>query len=423
MDLNKVIARAKAVLMTPKTEWPVIAGEQTTAGEIFRNYVFVLAGVAAIASFISSSIIGHSLAFLGTYRTPMAFGLITAVVTWALALAYTWLFAWLINALAPTFGGTKDGVQATKAAAYAFTAGWVGSIATIVPVLGWLVAIAGYIYAIYLLYVGLPPTMKCPEDRAGAYTAVSVVIMIVAGWILSAIVFGVLAFGGMGRMGMGGFGGLSGMTHSGGGFDADSPGGALEQWAKGMEEAGKKAEEADKSGDPAAAAQAAGGVLAAALGGKGNVEALSSDRIKAFLPESLGGLTRTEVSAQRNAAVGMQMSEAEATYSDNAGQSLRLKVADMGGVSGLAALASWANVEEDKQTQTGFEKTYKSGGRMIHEQWDNESKSGEYTVVVGNRFSVEASGDAASIDALKGAVNSVDLAGLEALRNEGVKAN
>ncbi|MFO1410641.1 MAG: hypothetical protein U1F06_09755 [Steroidobacteraceae bacterium] len=224
---------------------------------------------------------------------------------------------------------------------------------------------------------------------------------------------------------MGGFGGgLSGMTHSGGGFDSDSAGGALAQWAQGMEEAGKRAEQANKSGDAAAAAQAAGGVLAAALGGKGNVESLPTDRIKAFLPESLGGLARTEISAQRNAAaMGVQMSEAEATYSDNAGQSVRLKVADMGGVAGLAALASWANIEEDKQTQDGYEKTYKSGDRMIHEQWDNGSKSGEYTVIVGNRFSVEASGNAAGIDALKGAVESVDLGALEALRNEGVKSN
>ena len=93
------------------------------------------------------------------------------------------------------------------------------------------------------------------------------------------------------------------------------------------------------------------------------------------------------------------------------------------GVAGLAALASWANIEEDKQTQDGYEKTYKSGDRMIHEQWDNGSKSGEYTVLVGNRFSVEASGNAAGIDALKGAVESVDLGALEALRNEGVKSN
>ena len=121
--------------------------------------------------------------------------------------------------------------------------------------------------------------------------------------------------------------------------------------------------------------------------------------------------------------MGMQISEAEATYGDDAGQNVRLKVADLGSMAGFAALASWANVEEDRQTQTGYEKSYKSGGRMIREQWDNESKSGEYTVIVGERFSVEASGSADSIDTLKAAVNAVDLGGLEALRTVGVKSN
>ena len=171
-------------------------------------------------------------------------------------------------------------------------------------------------------------------------------------------------------------------------------------------------------------ADSAGGVQAAAPGGgKGSVEALPADRVRAFLPESLGGLARTEISAQRNGAVGIQVSEAEARYSDNAEQSIRLKVADLGGAAGFAALASWANVEVERQTRTGYEKTYKSGGRMIHEQWDNSSKSGQYTVMVGERFSVEASGNAPTIDVLKLAVNSIDLGGLEALRNEGVKAH
>jgi len=420
MDFNKIIARAKAILMTPKTEWPVIAGEQTTAGELFKNYVFWLAGVAALASFIGNSIIGHSMWILGTYRMGIGAGATHAVVMWALSLLYTWLFGWLIDALAPTFGGQKDRVQALKTAAYAFTAGWVASIATILPVLGGLIALAGLIYGIYLLYVGLPHTMKCPAERAGAYTAVTVVIAIVAGWILSLVVFGVLSRSGF--MGMGGFGGpWSHMTRSGGNFDANSPGGRLEEWAQNMEEAGKQAEAAQKSGDPAAAAQAAGGVLAAALGGKSKVEALAPDRIKGFLPESVAGLARTEVSAARNGAIGIQVSEAEARYSDNGGQSIRLKVADLGGAAGLAALAGWANIEEDRETQTGYEKTYKSGDRMVHEQWDNGSKSGEYTMIVGQRFSVEASGSAASVDVLKAAVNGVDLAGLEALRGEGVK--
>jgi hypothetical protein len=415
MDFNKLIARVKAILLTPKTEWPIIAAEQASTGGLYKDYVIWLAGAAALASFISMSLIGRGMMMLGTFRVGIATGLTWAVIGLVQALVLTWVLAWLIDALAPTFGGQKNRVQALKTAAYAFTAGWVASIAAIIPVLGWLIALAGMIYGIYLLYLGLPHTMKCPPEKAVGYTAVTVVIAIVVGWILSAVVGGLAVRAGF--MGMGGFGGMGGMTRDGGRFDADSVGGRFERAAKDMEAA-------QKSGDPAAAAQAAGGVLAAVLGGgKGQVEALAPDRIKAFLPESVAGLARTEVSAERNGAIGMQVSEAEAQYSDAGGQSIRLKVTDLGGAAGLAALAGWANIEADRQTQTGYDKTYKSGGRMVHEQWDNGSNSGEYTLIVADRFSVEASGSAASVDVLKSAVSSIDLGGLEALRNEGVKAN
>jgi hypothetical protein len=43
--------------------------------------------------------------------------------------------------------------------------------------------------------------------------------------------------------------------------------------------------------------------------------------------------------------------------------------------------------------------------------------------VLGERFSVKVSGEASSITELKSAVASLDLAGLEALKNEGVKQN
>jgi len=41
--------------------------------------------------------------------------------------------------------------------------------------------------------------------------------------------------------------------------------------------------------------------------------------------------------------------------------------------------------------------------------------------VLGDRFTVKLSGNADSIDQLKGAVGSINLAGLEALKAQGVK--
>src|SRR5689334_23208252 len=42
-DLNKLIARVKNVLLTPKTEWPVIAAEAETVQGLYTKYIIWLA--------------------------------------------------------------------------------------------------------------------------------------------------------------------------------------------------------------------------------------------------------------------------------------------------------------------------------------------------------------------------------------------
>ena len=165
-------------------------------------------------------------------------------------------------------------------------------------------------------------------------------------------------------------------------------------------------------------------MMASAVSGGQQVEALAPDRLKAFLPDTLGGLKRTEASAERNGALGMQVATATARYGDDSGgRSLKLEVTDMGSAKGVLAVANHANIEEDRQTETGYVKTYHQGDSMIHEQWDNTSKEGEYSAVVADRFMVKVEGTGTSIDALKSALGSVDVAGLAALKDDGVKPN
>ena len=65
MDLNKIIARAKAILLSPKTEWPVIAAEPDTIPGLYAGYIAVLAAIPPIVGFLSTTLIGVSVPFLG----------------------------------------------------------------------------------------------------------------------------------------------------------------------------------------------------------------------------------------------------------------------------------------------------------------------------------------------------------------------
>jgi hypothetical protein len=405
VDLNKLIARVKGILLTPKTEWPVIAGEPTTVADLYKGYILWLAAIPPL------------FAFLVTARFAPGLGLSQLVVSYALSLAMFYVVALIIDALAPNFGGTKDRVQALKTIAYAYTASCVAGVAIILPVVGLLIMIAAGIYGIYLLYLGLPHTMKCPPDKAGGYTAVVVIITIVLAFFVGAIVGAVT---GVGMLVRGNAPFSVSRDDSSAKVDKDSPLGKLEQWSKQVEDAGKKFEDAQKSGDRDAQDEAMKNVLSAAVSGGDHVEALQPDRLKPFLPEALDGLPRATFSSQRNSAMGMQMTEARATYTGEDGRSLNLEITDTGSAKGLLALAGWAGIEGENQTATGYDKTYHDGARLIHEQWDRSSSHGEYGVVLGDRFTVKIEGQTDSIDDLKSALADIDLEALEALKGEGV---
>jgi len=421
MQFANLVARAKAILTTPKTEWPLIATEPASTSGLYAGYIAILAAIPVVASFIKSSLIGST--FFGvTVRVPIVAGITAAILGYALSLLLTFVMALIINALAPTFSGQKNQIQALKTVAYAWTAYWVAGAATIVPWLGWLVVLAGGIYTIYLLYLGLPSTMKCPPDKAAGYTALSIVIAVVLGWLISFII-GIVIGGAM----LGGAA-MSSVHLDGGNSDSvsvdpNSTLGRLAAMGQHAEQASQELQAAQKSGDSTAQQSAMGKMVGAALGNDSKVESVSAEQIKSFLPDSVLGLKRQSLSAQRNGAMGMQISEADGEYGDGGGAHVTLEVTDTGSMKGLMAMAGSMSPEEDKQTDHGYDKTYTESGRLTHEAWDTQSKSGEYSVVIGQRFTVKASGRADGIDQLKQAVGSVDLGRLESLRNQGVASN
>lgn len=182
MDINKLIERVKNILLTPKTEWPVIAQEQTDVAKLYTGYIMILAAIPAVINFLVYTIAGSLVA-----------GLVALILGYVLSLGLTFLMAIIIDALAPTFGGEKNQVQALKTAAYANTAGWIGGVFAIIPLLGFLLVWAAAIYGWVLLYFGLPHTMKAPPEKAGGYFAVVLVIGFVLSFIAAMIVGGIAA--------------------------------------------------------------------------------------------------------------------------------------------------------------------------------------------------------------------------------------
>jgi Yip1 domain len=191
MDLNKVIQRARALLVAPRAEWPVIAAEPATVQDIYRDYVLILAAIAPICQFVKTSILGYAWHGFRVYRLGLAPGLTAAAVQYVMTLIGVYVLAMVIEALAPNFAAQPDRLQALKVVGYSYTASWVAGFAQILPGLYPLFALAGVIYSVYLLYLGLPATMKVLPERAGGYTAVIVIVALVMGWIIAVITGGI----------------------------------------------------------------------------------------------------------------------------------------------------------------------------------------------------------------------------------------
>jgi len=180
-----LVDRARNIIVTPRTEWPVIAAEGGTVGDIYRNYVVPLALIPAVCGFIGMSVLGFSMGE-GRMRMPFFSGLVMAALQFGLGLLIVYLVALVIDALAPRFGGRKGMLPAFKLAAYSYTPAWLTGVFLLVPVLGFL-AILG-LYGIYLLYVGAPRLMGVAESKAGLFTAVVVLIALVMSFILSLVI-------------------------------------------------------------------------------------------------------------------------------------------------------------------------------------------------------------------------------------------
>lgn len=181
--------RVKNIIVTPKTEWARIDAEPATIGSIFTSYVLILAAIGPIAMLIGQQVFGVG-GFGYTWKPPIAYSVGSAVLTYLLSLVAVYVSSLVIDALAPSFGGTKDPVKAFKVAAYAATPGWIAGIFNIIPMLGWL-ALIGALYGLYLLYLGLPRLMRVTEDKAVGYTVVVVVVQIVL-YFVAAFLVGML---------------------------------------------------------------------------------------------------------------------------------------------------------------------------------------------------------------------------------------
>lgn len=176
-----LVARVRAIILTPHTEWMAIGREEANLSALFAGYVAILAAIPSLARFIGGSLIGG--------YTPVLPGLIDAIVGYLLSFVLVYAVALTVNTLAPTFTTERDLIRALRLTAYAYTPVWLAGIFQLVPGLSFLNVLG--LYGAYLLWAGLPAMMGTPPRiamlYAAAVAAVAFLLEIVARLVLAAI--------------------------------------------------------------------------------------------------------------------------------------------------------------------------------------------------------------------------------------------
>ncbi|MEK7379417.1 MAG: Yip1 family protein [Gemmatimonadota bacterium] len=178
-----LIPRIRRILFNPKEEWVVIAGETTGSGAIWTGYVIPLAALSALAGLVGGLVFGSPLGSVMGGALGISFGMRyyvqIAVGGFVGSIIGVALVAWLVGALAPTFGAKCEGNTGLKVAAYSYTAALVAGLFAIIPMLS-VLGILG-LYSIYLLFLGLKALTGVSEEKAIPYTAT----IFVAGLVVS----------------------------------------------------------------------------------------------------------------------------------------------------------------------------------------------------------------------------------------------
>ena len=181
-----LIERVKNIILTPKTEWAKIAIEEQTLTTVITSYVVPLVLIGAAATFIGYGLIGINYGFFR--MSGIEWGIKMAVIQVLSALIGVIVTAFIVDALAPSFGSEKNMNKSAQLVAYGYTPALIGAIFNIFPAIA-LIGSLFSLYGIYLMYLGLEPIKKTPEDKKVIYLVVTIVALIVV-YVVIGIILG-----------------------------------------------------------------------------------------------------------------------------------------------------------------------------------------------------------------------------------------
>jgi hypothetical protein len=180
-----LIERARAILTRPKLGIAGTAAEPATTSSLVSGYAALLASLPALGMLFALILFAG-----GSLASGIGYALILLLLLYLLRdLGLTLLMGMVAKPLSKAFGGSGDGMNAMKLAVYAATPIWIAGfifalLAPLVGSLAYLLLLAGFAYAGYILYLGSGPLLAVPQAQAPIFAGIMTVTWLIL-WFLA----------------------------------------------------------------------------------------------------------------------------------------------------------------------------------------------------------------------------------------------
>lgn len=147
------------------------------------------------------------------------------------------------------------------------------------------------------------------------------------------------------------------------------------------------------------------------MNAEGNGDVVEFQVLKDALPETMAGLIRTTHTGQKSTFSNMQVSNAQAEYSDG-DRRINATITDTGGMSTvMAGIASWSNYNMKNETKDGYQRTTTIYGHKALEKYNSVTDQAEIAMIYNDRFVVTLNAHKVSIKDLREVLGNMEIKG------------
>lgn len=166
--MHWVINRAKEILSAPRAAWEQIKTEPLSGPHILWRYVAPMAIVPAAAFYLRF--------FFGKGRIWVHF--FSTAVYFLLCLALAPVGAHVLAVIGRKLAVEGESIDFQKLVAFSLTPAFLGGAFLLLPWLSGLTFLIAF-YSLYLLNVGIPVLVRCPDEGALTFSVASMAVLYV----------------------------------------------------------------------------------------------------------------------------------------------------------------------------------------------------------------------------------------------------